>query len=158
MTSSMRLKSLFLYLEILIYCVFFSSRTPSETQFCIIMYVRLLYNNIPLFFYSPRWFSLQSSRFQKDALLFIRCLIKVARWYICIPKIPIGNILVGVGRENVGIFYSQYFYGNYIGKFCGNLVYFSTFWYVVPKKSGNFVFRTNYLCSIPLMAIISLWQ
>jgi hypothetical protein len=46
--------------------------------------------------------------------------------------------------ENLCIFYDHLVYFTAIesilwpfGIFCGNLVYFSPFWYVVPKKSGN---------------------
>jgi hypothetical protein len=38
---------------------------------------------------------------------------RVARWFVFKPKYQFGNILEGLGIENVGIFYDhlEYFYG-----------------------------------------------
>jgi hypothetical protein len=57
------------------------------------------------------------------------------------PRIPIWQILEGLSKEGVGLFYSHLVYFMAIGVFCGHLVYlmviwytFSTLWYVVPRK------------------------
>jgi hypothetical protein len=60
---------------------------------------------------------------------------RVARLHICIPKIP---ILKYFGRPWNGKFCYVFWpfgilYG-YLVYFCGHLVYFSQFWYVLPRK------------------------
>jgi hypothetical protein len=64
----------------------------------------------------------------------------VAMWFIFIPKIP---ILVGLGMEKFGIFYSQlvYFTGIWyllwtFGIPFGQLVYFFSFWYRYRTKEN----------------------
>jgi hypothetical protein len=49
--------------------------------------------------------------------------------------------LEGLAIENLGIFHDYWVYftaiGNILwpfGKFCGHLIYFSPFWYFVPRK------------------------
>jgi hypothetical protein len=56
-------------------------------------------------------------------------------------KSQFGVILVGLAIENLGIFYEHLVYFTAIltilwpfGIFCGHLVNFSPFWYVVPRK------------------------
>jgi hypothetical protein len=51
-------------------------------------------------------------------------------------KFPIGDVLEGLGMENVGIIicicsFGMFFWFMY---FCCHLVYFYKFWYVVPRK------------------------
>jgi hypothetical protein len=43
-----------------------------------------------------------------------------------------GNILEGLGMENVGIFKSHFVHFLAFGIFSGHLVYFYPFWYIVP--------------------------
>jgi hypothetical protein len=59
------------------------------------------------------------------------------------------KILVGLAKENLGIFYEHLVYFTAIGNilwpfgiFCGPLVYFSLFWYVVPRK----IWQPWYIC------------
>jgi hypothetical protein len=68
-----------------------------------------------------------------------RC--RVARWYISNPKSQFGQILWGLAMDEVGIFNGHlvYFTANLTtlwpcGTFCGNMIYFYPFWYVVPRK------------------------
>jgi hypothetical protein len=63
---------------------------------------------------------------------------RVARWFVFKPKIP---NWVNFGMENLGIYYDHLVYftstGNILrpsGIFCGNLVYFSPFWYFGRRK------------------------
>jgi hypothetical protein len=56
-------------------------------------------------------------------------------------KSNLGEILEGLAMENVGIFYVYFVYFTAIGNilwsfgiFCGHLVYFPPFWYVVPRR------------------------
>jgi hypothetical protein len=64
---------------------------------------------------------------------------RVARWYIFRPKIA---ILVNLGGSCNGryfyifvhLVYFDIVYGHVVGIFCGNLVYFPPFWYIVPRK------------------------
>jgi hypothetical protein len=57
------------------------------------------------------------------------------------PKIPNWVNFGGLAMENVGIFYGVWSHFAAIwyifcpfGIFCGNVVYFPPFWYVVPRK------------------------
>jgi hypothetical protein len=56
-------------------------------------------------------------------------------------KFQFGSILEGLAMVNVGIFYVHLAYFTVIenilwifGIYCGHLIYFFPFWYVVPKK------------------------
>jgi hypothetical protein len=56
-------------------------------------------------------------------------------------KSQFGNVCEGLGMESVGIFYSQWEYFTAIwhllwtfDTFCGHLVCFFKFWYVLPRQ------------------------
>jgi hypothetical protein len=64
--------------------------------------------------------------------------------YFQTKKSKFGYILEGLAMEDVGVFYGHSVYFTAIrftlwpfGTFSGNLVYFPSFWYIVPRKSGN---------------------
>jgi hypothetical protein len=66
---------------------------------------------------------------------------RVARWFVFKPKFPIWVNFGGLAMENHGILYAHLVYctaiGNILWPFgiiCGNLVYFSPFWYFGPRK------------------------
>jgi hypothetical protein len=58
-------------------------------------------------------------------------LIRVVRWFIFKPQIP---IWVNFGDScHVRVWYILWPFG----KFSGHLIYFMAPWYIVPEKSGN---------------------
>jgi hypothetical protein len=59
--------------------------------------------------------------------------IRVARWYIFKPKIPIWVNFGGSSMDDVGILYVRQFDLFYdILVYCGHLVYFMIVWYIYP--------------------------
>jgi hypothetical protein len=67
--------------------------------------------------------------------------IRVARWFVFKPKIPIWVNFVGLYNENVCKFYDHSVYFTVIwynlwpfGRVCGRLVYFSHFGMSGPRK------------------------
>jgi hypothetical protein len=67
-----------------------------------------------------------------------------ARWFICMPKIPILVYFEGLGMEYFGMSYVQFLFLMPFGVFYGHLVYYVLVWYIFSKfgmfyeeKSGS---------------------
>jgi hypothetical protein len=81
---------------------------------------------------------------------------RVARWFLFSnQKSQFGKVLEGLAMENLGIFFDHLVYFTAIGNilwpfgiFCGNLVYFSPFWYFGPRKIWHTWSRANQIKSI----------
>jgi thiol-disulfide isomerase/thioredoxin len=89
-------------------------------------------------------FSLKSFALFRSALWHatLWVAIRVARWFVFKPKIPIwvnfGGPWNGKCRYilwSFGIFYDQLVDYLAIWQCCGNLVYFPLFWYIVKRKN-----------------------